>query len=76
VRDAILFALVTIYPTAYPQLCTLLSAAWRRLSAGTRRFGFPVAPSPETVDRVLLAVTVLAALLALWQLWFLLVMGL
>lgn len=47
-------------------------------SADTRRSSprRPVAPSPAAVDRVLLAVAALATVLALWQLWFLLTMGL
>jgi hypothetical protein len=40
-----------------------------RRSAGTRRSGYPVAPSPATVDRVLLTVAALVSLPALWQLW-------
>ena len=47
-----------------------------RASAGTRRSGYPVAPSPATVDRVLLTVAALATVLALWQLWILFTMGL
>lgn len=44
--------------------------------AGTRRSKAPAAPTLDLVDRVLLAAAALLSLAALWQLWFLLTMGL